>query len=60
MLRKYLPNNPITYLQPVIHDAFLKLLTKADKKNFPPSLPKMHRYLILSPIREQVLISHLD
>lgn len=54
MLRKYLPNNPITYLQPVIHDAFLKLLTKADKKNFSPSLPKMHRYLILSPRWEQV------
>lgn len=49
MLRKYLPNNPITYLQPVIHDAFLKPFTKADKKNFSPSLPKMYHYLILSP-----------
>jgi len=49
MLRKYLPNNPITYLQPVIHDAFLKLLTKADKTNFSPFLPILHCYLILSP-----------
>lgn len=37
MLGKYLPNNPITYLQPVIRDAFLLLFTKSDKENF--SLP---------------------
>lgn len=49
---KYLPNNPIIYLQPAIHDVFLKLLTKADKKNFSLSLPKMHCYPILTPRRE--------
>lgn len=37
MLRKYLPNNAFTYLQPVIRDAFLLLFTKTDKENF--SLP---------------------
>lgn len=41
MLIKYLTNNPITYLQPAMHDVFLKLLTKADKKNFSLSLQKM-------------------
>lgn len=60
MLRKYLPNNPITSLQPVIHDAFLKLLTKVEKKNFSPFHSKMHHYLILSPRGEQILIFHLD